>query len=352
MLAFRLGEYRDGYTDPTIFSLCFLVNRVVAFLATGCQGGTVGFSANSINIESVTPEKAREFAGYNYAHNRPMRPWWVKFLANEMREGRFMPTAEIHIVYRNGEPVLVNGQHTCAAIALYNKPVRVTVRKTSTTEPGQIAMLYAYGHDNGLKRTFVDGLGAYNIGEEYGLGPTRLAELNAALRHIRSGFYEESRNKSTNHYEPSTITEMVEMIPQWVPFFHMFWNQIEARTAGGKIKALCSKRGSLSVVLTTLRYQTDTARVFWQGVVEDDGIMVTDPRFKARQVLENSKNTPYTAKKTSAAKLSRELARCWRGFLDNEKMMQVPKGIREGDPISIVGTPYNGKQPEPPWWPE
>lgn len=312
----------------------------------------MGYSTTSINVESVSPDKAREFISYNYAHNRPVRPHWVKYLANEMREGRFLSTAEIHIAYRNGEPVLINGQHTCSAIMMYNKPVRVTVRKTSTTETGQIAMLYAYGHDNGMKRTFVDGLGAYNIGEELGIGPSRLSELNAALRHIRSGFGEDARSQRKGAQTPPSITEMVEVIPAWAPYFHMFWNQIEARTAGGKIKALCSKRGSLSVVLVTLRFQPEKAREFWQGVVELDGMMVNDPRNIARRVLENSKSMPYTAKKVSSATLSRELARCWKGFMDGETMKQVPKGIKEGSTFVLVGTPYDGKQPDASWWPE
>lgn len=312
----------------------------------------MGFTTNSIGVESVTPEKACEFAGYNYAHNRPMRAHWVRYLANEMREGRFMQTAEIHIMYRNGEPTLVNGQHTCAAIQMFGKPVRVTVRKTSTSESGQIAMMYAYGHDNGIKRTFVDGLGAYNIGEEYGIGPTRLSELNAALRHIRSGFKEEGRNAKDLRAAPPSVVEMVAVIPEWVPYLKMFWDQIEAKIDGGKIKALCAKRGAFAVVLVTFRYQNEKAREFWRGVVQLDGIPTNDPRYQARRVLENSKNLPYSSKKVSSAKLSRELARCWRAFWDGEKMSQVPKLIKEYDAIVLSGTPYNGKQPAPPWWPE
>ncbi len=312
----------------------------------------MGFTTNSINVESVTPEKAKEFSSYNYPHNRPRREHWIKYLANEMREGRFMPTAEIHIVYRNGEPILVNGQHTCAAIQLYGKPVRVTVRKSSTNEIGQVAMMYAYGHDNGIKRTFVDGLGAYNIAEEYGIGPTRLAQLNAALRHIRSGFTDDSRSANGKMIEPPSITEMVDAIPSWIPYLRMFWDGIEAKFDGGKVKGLCAKRGALSVVLVTMRFQTERAREFWQGVVEMDGLMTTDARFVARRVLENSKTMPYSSKKTTPAKLSRELARCWRGYIDGEKMSQVPKLIREGDVFVLAGTPYNGKQMPPPWWPE
>lgn len=306
-------------------------------------------NTTSIGVESVTPERAQEYLQYNYAHNRKLRPGWASFLANEMREGRFVSTAEIHIAYYNGQPMLVNGQHTCSAIVLYGKPVAVTVRKTSTSEPGQIALLYAFGHDNGIKRTFVDGLGAYNVGEEFDIGPTRLSELSSALRHIRAGFGDDHRaNRSM--ITPPSVTEIVERIPEWAPHLHAFWNQIEAGTSGGKTKKLCSKRGSFAVVLTTLRFQPKLAREFWQGVVELDGMLTTDPRFIARRVLENSKDTAGASAKSPPI-LSRELARCWRGFLNGERMAQAPKLIKEADPIVLLGTPFDGKQPPPAWWP-
>lgn len=304
----------------------------------------MGFTMNSLQIETVTPDKAREYLGYNYAHNRPLRQTWVKHLANEMSEGRFMPTAEIHVMYCNGEPVLVNGQHTCNAIALYGKPVRATVRKSSTTEHGQVAMMYSFGHDNGIKRTPRDGLSAYNIGEELDLGSQRINDLAAALRHIRLGFRGEGEfTKAT----PMPLPETIERMHEWVIYARMFWGELSKDT----IKTTASKRGSLSVAMVTYRYQYDNAKLFWNGILAPDGLAWNDPRVVARRAIEDSKGT-RGVRSLSSGILSRQLARCWRGFVNGEMMAQKPKQIDAAAAIVIVGTPYNGRQPAPPWWPD
>lgn len=311
----------------------------------------MGFTNNSIAVESVHPEKAKEILKYNYAHQRKLNQNWVKFLANEMREGRFMPTAEIHIMYRNGEPVLVNGQHTCNAIVMYGKPVRVTVRKTSTSEVGQVAMMYAFGHDNGKKRTFTDGLGAYNISEEIGLGNTHTQYLATALRHINSGFRQDSWT-SRNYV---ALTDLLEVIPEWSPYAKMFWDNTPAPSGSlTRVKKTIRKQGFLSVLLVTYKYQTHLARDFWSGIVQT-GIDDTDPRWYARRIIEDSIARKAGVHGFSSSMLSRMIAKCWGSFVNGKHMLQAHriKDIgSETAPIVIVGTPYTGRQPAPPWWPD
>lgn len=171
------------------------------------------YAVNSLRIESLTPEKAADYLKCNYTHNRKMRRHHVEYLLNEMKAGRFMPTAEVHLMYRNGEPVLVNGQHTCAAIVEFGKPVTVTVRKTIARELGQIAMTYAFGHDTGLRRTFNDAMGAYNIAEQTGLTSDQVNALSTALRHILADFTGESDRKRND--VKKSPAELVEYIYAW-----------------------------------------------------------------------------------------------------------------------------------------
>lgn len=310
----------------------------------------MGFTTNSLQIESVTPEKARQFLDYNYAHQRPLRQGWVKYLANEMREGRFMQTAEIHIMYCNGEPVLVNGQHTCNAIALYGKPVRVTVRKTSTSEHGQIAMMYAFGHDNGRKRTFNDGLGAYNIGVEFGFGSHQITRLATALKFIRNGFGASIREKDV------PITEVVDMMHTWAPYARMFFDNTTVPVGElQRIRSAVDKQAVLSVLLVTYRYSLSEARAFWSGILTP-GLVDTDPRWYARRVIEESimrSNRYATGGGKEPEIVSRRLAKCWGAFVVGKSMGQIPRitDINPAAPITIVGTPYTGRQPAPPWWP-
>ncbi len=303
---------------------------------------------NSIAVEKIDPERAREFLQHNYKYNRPLRKQWVDFLCNEMNEGRFVSTAEIHLVYCNGVYEMVNGQHTSAAIIKHGKPVTLTLRRTIVNDINQIAMLYAFGHDNGIKRNFNDQLGAYNISESIGLGPTRTQELSTALRHIRAGFFDDSRGRSRSVPAPA-LPELLIHIEEWAPFARMFLTEIQAKD--GAIKNSVAKRGAFAVVLVTYRYQLSMARTFWRGVLAPDDQKYNDPRSVARRVLEDSKSNPGS-KPVSPALLSRQLSRCWRGFWNQEIMGQKPKLIDENAPMAIVGTPFTGKQPEPPWWPD
>jgi hypothetical protein len=310
----------------------------------------MGFSNNALQIETVTPERAQEFLRCNFAGQRRFRQNWADYLANEMREGRFLPTAEIHIMYRNGEPVMVNGQHTCMAIIKYGKPVRVTVRKTSTTEHGQIAMMYALGHDTGLKRTMSDSLSAYGLLNQYDIGSSRQDQLTTAMRHIRAGFNEDGRSLGRLSAPPPT--EVVDHVEEWVHAAKLFWGTAIAKGGNRETKRLLDKRGALSVVITTYRYQPLRASEFWEKVVAPDSIMTSDPRAITARVLDKSRNTPYGSDKMTSATLSRALARCWKAFIEGEEMKQTPKNIKDGDKIAIWGTPFTGRHPNPPWWPE
>ena len=306
----------------------------------------MGFTTSSLQVESVTPEKASEFLRCNYKHNRPPRQHHIDYLAREMQEGRFQSTAEVHMIYCNGEPVLVNGQHTCAAIIKYGKSVRITVRKSNTSEHGQIAMMYAFGHDTGLRRTFNDGVGAYNLEEQTGLYRDQVEAAATALRHIRLGFNKELGGHGQIKV---SVAEIVDRLgSEWWTYFRQFYTVVNG--VDKQLKSLASKRGALSVAVVTIRYQPEKALEFWRKVFDPDGLEWDHPCIVTRRVLEASKSLPGSQGITPQ-RLSRQLARCWRAYCDGELLRQLPKVADDSAPIRIVGTPYNGQQPPPPWWP-
>lgn len=297
------------------------------------------FATNSLCVEPVTPEKAAEYLRYNYAHNRKLRKHHVAFLANEMRQGRFMPTAEVHLMFRNGEPVLVNGQHTCAAIVEYGKPVSVTVRKSLAREAGQIAMTYAFGHDTGLRRTFNDAMGSYNLAEATGLTTRQVESLSTAIRHIKSGF---DKSRSGDGVIKQSPGDIVEYIYAWAAEAKVLFSV--TNYCDKDITRLLKKTGALSVAILTIRYQPEKALEFWRGVAMPDGVLWADPRMTARRALEDSKGKAGT-KGVTPGRLSRQLARAWNAFYKGEELKQI-KVSNEYAPIVILGTPYSGKQSE------
>ena len=302
------------------------------------------FATNSLRIEQVTPEKAAEYLRYNYPHQRKRRAHHVAFLANEMRCGRFMSTAEIHLMFRNGEPVLINGQHTCAAIVEYGKPVSVTVRKTLVSDVGQIALTYAFGHDTGLGRTFNDAVGAYNLQETTNLARQQVEALATAIRHIRGNFARDRLSGGLGKSPPNIKTspaDLVDNIYEWAPDAKLVFTVMSNYDA--KIYRLIRKRGALAVALITMRFQTEKAMDFWKGVAMPDGLAWADPRNTARRKLEDSTSNSSVSGVTPE-RLSRQLARCWNAYYKGESLQMV-KIFDDVAPIVILGTPFNGKQP-------
>lgn len=297
------------------------------------------FATNSLRVELLSPEKAAEYLTYIYTHQRPRRHHHVMFLANEMKCGRFMQTAEVHLMFKNGEPVLINGQHTCAAIVEYGKPVLVTIRKTIVKDTGQIALAYAFGHDTGLRRTFSDAVGAYNLPETIGLARGQVDAIATAIRHIMSGFDKDrSGNGQPRRVSPADV---VEYVYEWAGEAKMLFGAVQYQDKN--ISRLLQKRGALSVAMITMRYQPEKALDFWTAVAAPDGLAWTDARMMARRKLEESKSKTGTTGITPA-RLSRQLARCWNAYFRGDQLGQVK--VSDGlAPMVLLGTPFNGKQP-------
>lgn len=294
----------------------------------------MGFSTNSLQVESVTPEKAAEFLKANYASNRKLRPSWVSYLVREMSEGRFMSTAEVHIMYRNGEPTMVNGQHTCSAIVAYGKPVRVTVRKTHTNEPGQIAMAYAFGHDNGVRRTFTDGMNAYKLSEQTGLFPQQINKMVGALRYIKTGFRRGSiTGGGSMKVSPA---DMVEYVIGLAPLVHKFDLAISPCEKPTRQKLYSVT--SMSIALVTFYYKPIQAVNFWQQIAIPDKLAWSDSRVTARRYIDSSRLKGHVAE----AELARKIARCWKAYL-LEQPLQMAK-VDHASIMAIEGTPFTGRQ--------
>jgi len=294
----------------------------------------MGFSTTSLQVESVTPEKAAQFLEANYASNRRFRPSWVEYLTREMREGRFMPTAEIHIMYRNGDPVMVNGQHTCRAIVKYGKPVRVTVRKSTTNEAGQIAMTYAFGHDTGIRRSFTDGMNSYNLSEQTGLTPWVINSMVGAIRFAKYGFNGKMTGGDAVKESPA---DMVKYILAFAPAMKMF--DAHVMPCEKQLLKRLRQRRILSIALLTFYYQPGKAGDFWSQVANPNRLDWDDPRVTARRYIDSSVSRPQDEE----AKTPRRIARCWRAFLEGEKLQHAP-GINPKSAIIIARTDYTGKQ--------
>ena len=293
---------------------------------------------NSIDVVMLSPGQAGEFLRYRYMHDRPLRQWYVDALVKEMREGRFQFTAEVHIAYVNGQPNMINGKHTCNAIVKFGKPVRVTLRKTYTSEPGQIAALYALGHDNQLRRLFSDQMGAYGLGEETGLTRNQLDALASALRAMRYGFRIDHQGRN----EASSIApvDMMKIVREWAVYMRDF-DKIIMPCPPALLRTVHSK-SVLAIGLITVRYQRRKAQEFWSAIARPDELKYVDPRAQARQVIDRVPNLRRA--NIEIGRVPGKIARCWNAFMSG-RTLEVVQPFPDGAPMVIEGTPWNGKQP-------
>lgn len=310
----------------------------------------MGYSTQSIAVESVTPEKAAQFLSMNYRLNRPPRAYYVEFLAAEMAAGRFLSTAEIHVVYCNGEGNMVNGQHTCLAIMKFGKPVRVTVRKTITNEPGQVAMTYALGHDNGLRRSVADGIRSHGFEEQAGMTRAQTDALGTAIRFMRLGFGGKPTQNNKLLSQMISLSDLVEIMYDWAPYAKRYFWVIGERNSD--FYRLAFKSGALSVALATTRYAPVEAARFWGDMAVPENLGWNHPVLVARRTLEASKSQRGARLNVTPAELARQMARCWKAYLENEEMKQAPKVMDAKANIRILRTPWTGRQPAAPWMPD
>lgn len=301
----------------------------------------------SIEVRFVSPEEAAEFLKHNFAHQRFLRNKYVKALEKEIKAGRLLSTAEIHILHHGDQMVMINGQHTCNAIVKHGQAVQVTVRHTSVENEDEIAFIYAYGHDNGLKRSHADALAAYNLSSKFGIPQKKTGELASAMRHIYAGFGWDTKNGTSNS---TPVIEIKDQMGYWADtMIEVF----ELPAPRSRVHATFFQRSYLSVALVTMRWQPEKATEFWTGVFNPTGLVWEDPRAVCNRMLEKLIDAPGHHKSSDMPEKSRKVAACWNAYWNETTLKQAPRISPEACalPIKILGTPYDGKQ-KAWWWPD
>lgn len=301
----------------------------------------------SIEVRFVSPEEAAEFLKCNFAHQRFLRKHFVKSLVSEMESGRLLQTAEIHVVHYNGRQVMVNGQHTCSAIIKYGKAVEVTVRHTDVASEDEIALVYAYGHDNGLKRSPADALSAFNLSGRFAISKSQTRALSSAMRHIYVGFDWDKRDGGK--IAPTPVTEIEDQMRHWVETMRAF-DALPAPQS--RVHKTVYQRSIYAVALVTMRFAPERAAEFWTGVFNPTGLVWEDPRAVCNRMLEKLISTPG-GKTADIFVKSRMVAACWNAYWNDATLRKAPSIPQDmwHAPIKLLGTPYDGKQ-QAPWWPD
>lgn len=294
--------------------------------------------AETIEIRVVTPEMAMEWlTNRTYDGQRPLRKGHVTFLAREIKNGTFIPGTQIHFARLEDRYYLVNGQHTLNAIFESETAVVLSVHTTAVKTEGEVTRLY-YHHDGGISRSNADTFRAVRFGEKYNLNSRQINTLAAVGVYIDNGF------RTTIKQIRPTRDEVLALAEKWASEMGEFVRMLGTRDGGKTAPYL--RAAVTAVALVTIRFQPDTAREFWRGMVENDGLAKNDPRSVLRDYLleTNNRRRDGSAKKVVDNEyMARTVAGAWNAFYENHTLTKRPPVMNRMSPIRLLGTPYKGK---------
>jgi len=282
----------------------------------------------------VTPEQAlRWLTDNNFARQRPLRGWHVRYLAQAMRGGRFLEGTQIHFVVYNQHKHLVNGQHTLAAILQAGVPMVLNVQETTVTHEEDIARYYGR-HDRGLPRSLSDSYQAHGFAALSGLSKTQITELGGAMPLVMSGFVNAASGGYTGTLAMAFRDQDLrwDMMMAWIDEARAFFDAIAG--APSFVSRALTRQGTMSVALVTYRYAGTRAAAFWQAAAQDSGLAFGNP---VKTLLRFLGNTP--ANKHTPPLYARYVASTWNAFWKGRPLSHVYVRNRTA-PILLEGTPH------------
>lgn len=292
--------------------------------------------SNYSHTENITPQKAKQWLDLNYDRQRPLSASKVAFYAGEMVKKRWHPTNPISFARKNGETILVNGQHTLAAVVKSGVTLKSNpVIYYQVEADDEIDNLYAH-HDIGKGRSYSDSLRAYQVAENAGIPNSYVNYLSAAISYIKEGFPARYSRRDIAH------EDLVELVFDWLPEFKAFLGAISPCDSDVRKKLIT--KPILAVALVTFRYQAEKAKLFWEQVAKINMLPRSDPRMALHRTLLTMTMATGENDGYSPAHLSRACAYAWNKWFGGVSLVLLKPNVLKVDrPISVHGTPYDGK---------
>ena len=304
------------------------------------------------NWVTVTPELAAEILEQaHYDGQRASQKRHVRFIADQMDQGKFDPTSQqINIAIQGDEYFLVNGVHRLMAVRdIHQKPIEFPFMYVQADEGDGVAERYSK-FDNPQVRKFRDTSFAYKQYEKLGTTKSVVGKIGSVvnLLHRRFG--------TIGEYMRLDNQAVMELVDEWYPFCKPYL----VDTAGGELSSKMSNRSTMAIGAITYRYYPDVhttdqethaelASEFWTAVSTGEMMRQDDPRLRLHQFLLKAKsrggnNTAGPA--YSPLQISLATAKAWNTWVagNSLKRLVIPKLSREGYPIAGTGRVIGGGQ--------
>jgi len=289
---------------------------------------------------TIDSDQARKWLDrYKADVQRPLRPGWVRQLAEYMRGGEFEQNSTIQLRRIGNEIHLIDGRHRLSAICNCGLPQSFYVITDEVAD--KRALVGAFQAINGGKPSTVqDYLFASGLEYETGLTRDQIIRTSGAMPIIYARFGNDTKRSVD-------IDERREMIVNYAPAAKLYLST--TASAINPIKNQLRWAVTIAVGLVTFdesaqKYGVEKVLSFWKALSLMQNSGEGDPCGKASghlvSIVPLRTNGRYDAKKIPEPlqQTARYLATCFNAFVSDHNLKRV-KYDREA-PIVIYGSKY------------
>jgi len=298
-----------------------------------------------LTVKIISPEDARCYLQeYEYARQRNISHHVVKYYADMMRNGEWLPGSEIEIAYAPNDDgkvagYLVNGQQRLHAVIEADKSIPFVIKEVLCSDMDEVNIRYGL-IDTGRGRNNADYVRAMGMEEELGFTQRQIGNIGAASIFIASDFFHRNKYKFTP-------AERVELIKGYAPAAHNYFDCVRS---GPLTHAVAMYRtGTMSVGLVSFDESAkvwghDRVADFWTGIAKNDGLRVGDPRkLVVEHLRESSINSRLSKKKYDVHHSARFVAQCFNAWLEARQITRTFVKDDGKGPIIVKGSKFRGK---------
>ncbi len=285
----------------------------------------------TVRMQEITPAVATSMLEkMSYEGQRTTRSEHVRFLANEMRQKRFIGNTLAICEMPGGTQLLVNGYHTLKAIVEAQTSQIMPVEFFQTKSYQDVAKVYAR-FDRQLKRTRLDTWRVYGLEEQFNLPSHVITKFAAACVVIMKDF------SSGGTLSYVSDDEVALFMIDWLDSMQQF----RAAVADTPLVQIMHARHVMPVALITIQYNK-SADTFWKSVATDDALELGDPAKTLHYWLRDTGLTRDSSKRrvVTLPVGMRAVSAAWNARCDGRPLSRIQVN-NTTLPIVIRQTPYD-----------
>jgi hypothetical protein len=232
----------------------------------------------SSGIELFDAGKARHWRDKkHFERQRPLSPENIRRLLTELKKGRFTPGTQIYLcVFPNGAEVIVNGNHTLEAIAVWDGAIWLTTTRLPVADINEAGLIYAT-FDLQKRRTIRDSIQGMGKQIKYRAATT----LASAVGVIISGFHQTSLAKRGIAH-----ADIISALDDYAVAAESF--EVLTEHAPQDCGRFVKRSSVMAIALETLRYQPTLAEEFWLATAQDTGLIKATPEHSLLRYFRNN----------------------------------------------------------------